>query len=457
MNTFKLPQEVIEIIHKFQENKFEIYIVGGAVRDLLMKRNVIDWDFTTNATPQEIQKIFPNSFYENNFGTVGIEPKNSDFKPHEITTFRKEFGYSDFRRPDKIEWGKSIYDDLSRRDFTINSIALLLKNDNLNGECDFEIIDPYNGQKDILDKKIKSVGDANERFKEDALRMMRAVRFHTQLNFNIEEKTLQAIKEMNQNLEKIAKERIKDELWKILAAPKASDGIMTLYDAKLLEIFLPELVEAFKVDQVSPQRHHIYDVGTHLIMSLKACESNDPLLKFAVLLHDIGKIKTYKKQENGVVTFYNHEVVGSKMCSIIANRLRLSKKEKEKLMRLVRWHQFTVNEHQTDSALRRFIVNVGVDNIDDILELRRSDRIGSGARETSWRTEEFKKRLIDVQKQPFSVHDLKITGNDIMEILKLKPSQKVGEILNLIFEEVVENKLPNEREILLSKVRTYNK
>lgn len=457
MNTYKLPQEVIEIIHKFQENSFEIYIVGGAVRDLIMKRPAIDWDFTTNATPEDIQKLFKNSFYENNFGTVGIEPKDPSFKPHEITTFRKESNYSDFRRPDKIEWGKSIEDDLSRRDFTINSIALKLIEFNSNEKCECEIIDPYNGQKDIFDKKIRTVGNPNERFNEDALRMMRAVRFHAQLGFKIEDETFLAIKQMSENLEKIAKERIRDEFIKILKSSNATQGVMTLYDTKLLNVFLPELVSAFTVDQVSPQRHHIYDVGTHLLMSLKACESNDPILKFAVLIHDIGKIKTYKKLNNGVVTFYNHEVVGANMASQICDRLRFSKKDKEKVVRLIRWHQFTVNEHQTDSALRRFIVNVGLENIDDMLELRRADRVGSGARETSWRTEDFKKRLQQVQEKPFTVHDLTVNGSDVMQILNLKPSREVGEILSSIYNEVVENNLPNNRDLLLSKIKTYNK
>ena len=214
--------------------------------------------------------------------------------------------------------------------------------------------------------------------------------------------------------------------------------------------------KCFGVEQKSPGRHHIYDVGNHLLMSLKFCKSEDPVTRFATLVHDIGKPQTYKKLPTGVITFYNHEMVSTKIAQNLAERLKFSRKETDKFITLVRWHQFTVDEHQTDSAIRRVLRNVGLENMDDMLALRVADRLGGGARETSWRLEEFKKRLIEVQKQPFTVRDLKIDGNDVMKELKLKPGPEVGKILNDLFDKVVEKKVENEKEVLLKKLRTLS-
>jgi len=444
---FILPQEVKDIIAIFEKNGYEAYVVGGAVRDLLMGKAVIDWDFTTNAKPEEIISLFDEAFYNNKFGTVGVKAKNADFKPHEITTFRKEFGYSDRRRPDKVEWGNSLEEDLMRRDFTVNAMALKVK-----GKKDYEIIDPHMGQKDLDKKLIRAVGDPVERFNEDALRMMRAVRFAAELNFKIEKKTLEAMKTHAPSINAVAKERIGAEFMKIMASPHPHEGILLFRKSALMREVLPELEGSFEVDQVSVARHHIYDVGTHLVMSLKAAGSADPVVRLAVLMHDIGKPETYKKRDE-IITFYNHEVVGARMAKRIAQRLRLPKKDIDRLWILVRHHQFTVDENQSDSSLRRFIRKVGIENVEDMLELRRADRIGSGARETSWRTEEFKKRLIEVQKQPFSVRDLKITGNDVMRELGISPGPKVGEVLGRLFDEVEAKNLPNEQEALLARLK----
>lgn len=441
----QLPISVAEILEKFDTAKYEIYIVGGAVRDILTGKVVHDWDFTTNATPEEILKIFPDGFYDNIFGTVGIKTEEFE-RPLEVTTFRTEFGYSDKRRPDKVAWGKSLEEDLERRDFTINAMAL---DKNLN------LIDHYNSREDLNKKIIKAVGDPNERFGEDALRMMRAVRIATELGFTIEDKTFDAIKKNSPLIGKIAKERVKDELFKLIASPNAADGVMLLKDSGLMQEILPELIKCFGVEQKSPGRHHIYDVGTHLVMSLKFCKSNDPVTRFATLIHDIGKPLTYKKLDTGVITFYNHEMVSTKIAENIADRLRFSKKEKDKFLTLVRWHQFTVDEHQTDSAIRRILRNVGPENMEDMLALRTGDRLGGGATETSWRLEEFKKRLIEVQKEPFTVRDLKIDGNDVMKELNLKPGPKVGEILETLFEKVVEKKIPNDKEELIKQLSSF--
>lgn len=464
----KLPDEVVDVANKFVDKGFEIYIVGGAVRDLLMGKSVYDWDFTTNATPKEILEIVKDAYYDNKFGTVGI-PK-SEGRPFEITTFRTEYGYSDSRRPDKISWGKSLEEDLMRRDFTINAMALRLSagrqilQDKHSSkklavskshviETEVELIDPYKGQRDLENKLIRAVRDPIERFSEDALRMMRAIRIASELNFKVDENTLEAIKRSSALIHKISKERVKDELLKILSSPNPSEGIIFLKESGLLQEILPELEKTFGVEQKSPGRHHIYDVGTHSILSLKNCPSDDPIVRLACLIHDIGKPQTYKKLATGVITFYNHEVVSAKIARRIAERLRLSNKDKDRLLKLVRWHQFTVNENQGDSALRRFIRNIGPENIPDMIALRISDRLGGGARETSWRLEEFKKRLMEVQKQPFTVRDLKISGHDVMTELDIKPGPKVGEILELLYNEVVVKKLENTKKTLLARLQ----
>ena len=461
-----LPPSVDTIFDTFHKAGYQIYAVGGSVRDILMDRPTHGWDFTTNATPEDILKLFPDSFYDNQFGTVGIKiydplsfPRMRESalkqKPipdqvgddkvtdiYEITTYRSEKGYTDHRHPDKIQWGKSLEEDLSRRDFTINAIAF-------DGKA---FIDPYLGQEDIKNKLIRAVGDANLRIKEDALRQMRAIRIASELGFMIEPTTLLAIKTNAQLITDISAERVHDELLRILASSFASDGILLLKQTGLLNILIPELEAAFAIGQKSPERHHIYDVGTHSIMALKNCPSPDPIVRLATLLHDIGKVPTYKLV-NGIVTFYNHEMVSTKLVKNILARLKFSRKDTEKILILIRWHQFTVDERQTDSALRRFIRHVGKKNLTDMLALRTGDRLGGGAAETSWRMELFKKRLEEVQKLPFTVADLKIDGHDIMKELNVKPGPIIGKTLNDLFAEVEAGTLQNERETLLLRLK----
>ncbi|OGY13788.1 MAG: hypothetical protein A3A58_02225 [Candidatus Blackburnbacteria bacterium RIFCSPLOWO2_01_FULL_41_27] len=441
----KIPSFVENILDKFAQAGYEIYIVGGAVRDVLDGRQTYDWDFTTNATPEEILQVFPEGFYDNKFGTVGLADE-SHHNPYEITTFRQETGYSDRRRPDHVEWGKSLKEDLARRDFTINAMAL---------DKNLDIIDPFNGRGDLKDKLIRAVGNAVERFNEDALRMMRAVRIAAEIGFEIEPKTFEAIKTHSASVKHVAWERIKTELFKTLASNNPYEGMMLFYNSGLMEQILPEITIGFGVEQKSPERHHIYDVGTHCLYALKFCPSKDPLVRFATLIHDIGKPKTQKITSAGVITFYNHEVVGARLAKAIADRLRFSRDERDRLWRLVRWHQFTVSEKQTDTALRRFIRNVGKENVQDMLDLRTGDRLGGGAAETSWRLEEFKERLEEVQLQPFSVRDLKVNGKDIMQTLNIPSGPIVGKILNELFGEVEKDQSRNTREYLLQRIEKY--
>ncbi|PIV11163.1 hypothetical protein COY13_03960 [Candidatus Roizmanbacteria bacterium CG_4_10_14_0_2_um_filter_36_35] len=436
-----LPKPVIKFLEKFRKNHFQIYIVGGAVRNLLLNKGVTNWDFTTDATPEQILKLFKDAFYNNSYGTVSIPVGDLIF---EVTPFRKEGEYKDFRHPEKITWAKTVEEDLSRRDFTINAMAYDGK----------KIVDPYKGQEDLKNKLIKAVGDPDKRFNEDSLRLIRAIRFASQLGFFIDEKTRVSIEKNSELITKISWERIRDEFLKILGSDHPSEGLLFLKNTGLLTFILPEVDICFTIPQKSPKRHHVYDVGTHLVMSLKHCPSKDAVTRFATLIHDTGKAQTFRRDDKtGLITFYNHEVVGKKLAEQIADRFKLSNKEKDKLVKLVEFHQFTVSEIQTDKAVRRFIRNVGKEYLNDIVDLRFGDRIGSGARPTSWRFDLFRKRLEKVQKQPFQIKDLKINGNDVMKVLKIKPGPKVGEVLKKIFDKVVEKKLKNEREILLKEIK----
>ncbi|MEO6508367.1 MAG: CCA tRNA nucleotidyltransferase [Patescibacteria group bacterium] len=440
---FKLSPKVTAFMELFRNNGYQIYIVGGPVRDMVLGNEVKNWDFATDATPEQMQKMLPDSFYHNTYGTVTTM---IDDMPFEVTPFRKESEYSDNRHPDTIEWAKTVEEDLSRRDFSINAMAY-------DGNI---LTDIFNGQKDLENKLIVAVGESDKRFQEDALRLLRAVRFASQLGFTIETKTLESLKRNSQLIQNISGERIRDEFLKIASSDHAAEGVILLKDSGLLKYILPEVDICFEVEQKSPNRHHIDDVGTHLVKSLAACPSKDPIVRFATLIHDIGKYKTYRKDEKTqMITFYNHEVVGTYQAKKIAERFKLSKKDTEKLIRLVQYHQFTVSEDQGDKAVRRFIREVGKEYIQDMLDLRTADRIGSGATPTSWRHELFKKRLEEVQKEPFKVTDLKISGQDVMEVLKINPGPKVGEVLNKLFNEVIEGKLKNERDQLLKGVNTY--
>jgi len=452
--TINIPDQVKEIATTLQDANFEVYLVGGPIRNILLEKSVKDWDLTTSATPDKMLSLFPDAFYDNSFGTVGI-PLNKHTEDQmivEVTTFRTEYGYSDNRHPDKISWGKNITEDLSRRDFTVNAMAVpLVKN-----ELIFEnVVDPFSGQKDLEKKIIRAVGNPKERFKEDALRLMRAIRFATQLGFSIEKETLLAITEDASLIQNIASERIKVELMKILESEYPYDGILLLKNTGLLHYILPELLEGIDISQKRPGRHHTTDVFEHNIFSLKFCPSPDPIVRFATLIHDVGKPRVAAKDQDGYVIFHNHEIVGSRMAYDICDRLRFSKKEREKITKLIRWHMFTVDEHITDSAVRRFIRRIGVENVKDMMDLRIGDRLGGGTQTAeSWRLKLFKKRVEEqLAPAPFSINDLAIDGNDIMKELKIKPSRQIGDLLQKLFEEVDEDLSKNTKEYLFKRLK----
>lgn len=501
----RLPSPVLFALQAFHTAGFEAYIVGGAVRDILLAKqantpiNNFDYDFTTNATPQQIRELFPQSFYENTFGTVSIthqelvnqmaaqgvpteettlenptpsanprlidltqatkihaslkavlpeagseetsEQTTSPRLPnYEMTTFRSESAYEDHRRPSEVSWGQTLHDDLQRRDFTINAMALKRLTDN-----QFEIIDLYEGLADLRDGLIRTVGNPVERFEEDALRLLRAIRFSVQLNMQIEDATFEAILQHAESIRHISWERIRDELFKILKSNFPAEGITLLDTAGLLQFILPEVLEGKNVQQGG---HHTTDVWTHSLDALRECPSTDPIVRLATLLHDVAKPRTYNLIE-GNITFYNHEIVGARIARAIARRLRLSNKDVDRIFTLVRYHMFHYQPHNTDAAIRRFMRKVRLENLDDILDLREADRLGSGAKRTSWRLEEMKERMIEQLHQPMDVKDLAINGSDLMQALELPPGPTIGSILNELFEAVMENPDLNTREQLL--------
>jgi len=436
-----LPDKVVKVMKKFSDNNAEIFVVGGAVRDLMLGREVKDWDFATNILPDEMKKLFPkNSFCENVYGTFSIVlPGNEIF---EVTTYRTEREYTDNRHPDKVEWGKSLKEDLERRDLTINSMAI---------DSEGNLSDIFGGKDDLNNRVVKTVGKPDDRFGEDALRMMRAVRIASQLQFIIEEKTFESIQQNAKLINKIAGERIWAELKLILMTNKPSDGMKLLKNSGLLIEIMPEILTGVDMAQ---KGHHIYDVFTHSLEALNNCQSANPVTRLAALLHDVGK-PVVAKGDGELRTFYAHDVVGSRIAVKIGKRLKFSNKELDQLFRLVRWHMFTVEDTQTDKAVRRFIRNVTPEYLEDMIAVRRADRVGSGSKETSWRWELFKNRVIEVQKQPFAITDLKVDGKDVMEILNIKPGRKVGDVLKSLFAEVENDVSLNQKEILIEKIKLF--
>lgn len=462
----QLPFLVNQVLKALIDAKFEAYVVGGSVRDVLSDNGgaVKDWDFTTDATPEHIQKLFPESFYDNKFGTVGVtveelikQLKLLDYdldKDHlrpsdifEVTTFRCESAYSDFRRPDFVTWGKNIEEDLKRRDFTMNAMALRLIEEN-----EYELIDLFEGKKHLDQKLIKAVGNPNQRFHEDALRMMRAVRMAAQLGFSIETETLAAIKNNAVLITKIAWERIREELLKLVVTDFAVDGMKLLLSTGLLHFILPEMERTVGVIQAG---HHTKDVWHHSIDAMGSCPSRDPIVRLATLIHDSGKPIAFR-QDQGKITFYGHEVISGKIAKKIGQRLHLSNSDQERLYILTRYHMFVYDTNMTDAAIRRFVRKVGVENIKDMMSLRVGDRVGGGSPETSWRLKELGDRIESVLFTPMQIRDLKVNGKDVMEVLQINPGPKVGQVLQKLFDEVMEDSTKNEREYLLAKIKELN-
>ncbi|EKE19735.1 MAG: hypothetical protein ACD_8C00118G0007 [uncultured bacterium] len=454
----KIPKPVVEVLRKIQGNGFEAYIVGGCVRDLILDKNPKDWDITTSAKPNEVMEIFPDSFYENDFGTVGVKVekfindsngflrKEREHDVVEVTTYRIETTYSDRRRPDEIKFAQTLEEDLSRRDFAMNAIALKLK-----GDDDFEIVDLFEGQLDIKNKIIRTVGDADERFNEDALRMMRAIRFHAQLGFEIEEKTFEAIKKNSALIDYVALERVKDELVGLMLSENPAEGIEMFHATGLLAHIIPELESGVGVAQ---NRHHIHTIYKHLILALKFCPSRKLEVRLAALFHDIAKPQT-KRGEGLYATFYNHDHVGARTAKKILTRLRFSNEVIEKVTMLVDNHMFYYNPDEVgDASVRRLIKKVGLENMKDLMDLRIADRLGSGTPKAKpYKLRHLEYVIEKVSKDAVSVKMLKINGNDLMKDLNVVPGPKIGAILDVLLAEVIEDSEKNAREYLLNRAK----
>ncbi|MFA6995065.1 MAG: CCA tRNA nucleotidyltransferase [Patescibacteria group bacterium] len=448
-----IPDYIRKIVKDLRAANYEAYIVGGCVRDFLMNKEPQDWDITTNARPEQILEVFSGAKYENEFGTVlypirhqannretADKPSETLIDVVEITTYRSEQNYVDRRHPEIVRFETELDKDLERRDFTINALAL-------DPEKPEEIIDLFGGRKDLKLKIIRAVGEPSDRFKEDALRMLRAVRFSAQLGFELEPKTQRAIFKLAGSLKFISPERIRDELIKILSSSRPSEGILLLHDTKLLQYILPELEQGVDVKQ---DRHHIYPVFKHNILALKYCPSSGWPVRLAALLHDVAKPKT-RKIIKGIATFYNHEYLGAKMTERIMSRLKFSNEDRGRVVNLVKNHMFYYNVGEvTAASVRRLIVKTGKDNLQDLIHLRVADRLGSGTpKAMPYKLRHLQYMLESVQNDPVSVKMLKINGHDLMSALKLEPGPKIGAVLDVLLAEVIEDPERNTIEQLM--------
>ncbi|MBI2639626.1 MAG: HD domain-containing protein [Candidatus Sungbacteria bacterium] len=465
-----IPKEVAQVMAGLERVGFEAYAVGGCVRDVLLGQKPEDWDVTTKAAPKEIQQAFPKSFYANKFFTVTVKTEAEDptLNEIEITTFRLEGRYEDKRHPVDVKPAQTLEEDLSRRDFTVNAIAL---------GADGTLTDPHGGKEDIAKKIIRTVGKPEERFSEDALRMLRAVRFAGKLDFAIEPKTLAAIKENAGWIQAVSKERIRDEFIKIVNGPNPKQTLELLYTVGLMKYILPELEEGIGIEQRGP---HKYEVWEHNLRALDyaAGERWTTRVRIAALLHDVGKPRT-RERRNDIWTFYGHDVVGAKMAFAILKRLKFPREEIEAIAKLVRWHLFNYKlkrddqyerdikalgeepkdiedseadvQETTDSAIRRLIRNVGADLIHDLIKVRVCDRIATGVpKAVPYRLRHFQFRVEKVfrEHEAITVSMLNIRGEDVMNLLGIDPGPKVGHILNALLEEALDDPQKNNKDYL---------
>jgi poly(A) polymerase/tRNA nucleotidyltransferase (CCA-adding enzyme) len=461
----RIPDYVTHVTKTLENGGFEAFLVGGCVRDLIMHREPKDWDITTNAKPEQIIALFEKTVYENTFGTVGVcvpivsgetmvNPADSvtyETKYHivEVTPYRIEAKYSDFRHPDEISFSENIEDDLKRRDFTVNALAYSPNKG--------QTIDLFEGLKDIKDKVLTSVGKAADRFNEDALRMLRAVRFSTQLDFAISYDTMQAIVDNSHLLKNISMERIRDEFTKIIESKNGAQGIGLLQKLGLLKYMIPELEEGIGCEQGGA---HIYDVFEHLLGALgHASDKNySTEIRLAALFHDIGKPRSRRPGTKKAYTFYGHEVIGARMAKQIMERLKYPKKTTDLVVSLVRNHMFFSDTEQiTLSAVRRIVQKVGKDHIWELMEIRECDRVGMKKAEAPYRLRKYHAMIDEVLRDPLSVSALAIDGEVLIKELGMAPSRRMGWILHALLEEVIEDPKKNTVPYLKEKALDLDK
>ncbi len=443
-NLAGVPAAARDVVARLKAAGKQAYLVGGGVRDLLAGLlPVAEFDFATDARPEEVQRIFHRTVPTGiKHGTITVLAAGG---PYEVTTFRRDGKYGDARHPDEVAFATTIEEDLSRRDFTFNALAYDPTTDTL--------LDPFGGVEDFERGVVRAVGDPRERFHEDGLRPLRAVRFAARFDFEVDAATFDAIPTVLDRVRMVAAERVREELMKMLAtAEKPSYGFELMRRTGLLEIYLPELLEGYGVTQ---NEFHAYDVYDHALYTCDAAPAAKPLVRLAALFHDIGKPRTRAVRE-GRVTFYNHQAVSRRMAREILERFRFSKKERDFVLHLVYHHMFGYTSAWTDAAVRRFIRKVGREYIADLFDLRLADWFGNG---TNYGFPAYLRKLhrrieeAIAREEAFTVRDLAVNGHDIMRELGIPPGPRVGEALAYLLEYVLDEPSRNERERLFAAVR----
>lgn len=438
----KIPDNANTIINTLQNNEHSAYVVGGCVRDSLMGRIPHDWDICTSATPEQMLEIFKNyKIIETGLkhGTVTIV---IDGEQYECTTYRIDGTYSDNRRPDNVTFTNDLIEDLRRRDFTINAMAY---NDTEG------LIDPFNGLQDINQKKIKCVGFAKDRFNEDTLRILRAIRFAAQLNFIIEPSTDWEIHQQYKSLENISIERINNEFCKIVTSNNFCVELVLYKD--VFSLFIPELKDMFDFPQNNP--HHCYDVFNHTIHAIEECNSDDLITRLAVFFHDFGKPHCYQDGEDGIRHFKGHGKVSANMTDTIMKRLKFDNKTRNNVVQLVYYHDVTLEI--SNRSVKRWLNKLGINQFTRLLDIRCSDVMGQKSNYDMDRIEKvntIKKILNDILKENycFSLKNLAINGDDLIQI-GFKPGKELGNLLNILLKEVIDEELENDRDILLNMAK----
>lgn len=443
--TSKIDPIVIELCKTINQSGNKAYIVGGCLRDLILKKELNDWDIATTAKAEDIMKMFKKAIPTGiKHGTVTVFFKEKKF---EITTLRGESGYSDGRHPDHVEFITDIYQDLSRRDFTINAIAY--------EPIEMLLIDPHHGCEDIDKKLIRAVGNPIDRFIEDGLRILRAIRFASVLDFDIEEKTIKAIPDSIQTFRKVSKERIREEFIKIINSQFNLKGLGLLEKTGLLKEIFPQFQATVNCSQ---NQYHSYTVWEHSLFTLKFCDKDDYLLKMAAFFHDIGKPIVKKWDEKkGDYIFYDHEKIGSSIVEKWLHDYKFSNSEIETVTHLIKNHGIYYSSQWTDSAIRRFIKRVGKEYLERIICLQRADIKAHRniINEEELKLSEELQRRINLEltnKAAFNESDLKIDGHDIMKILQIESGIIIGEIKHWLIEQVLEKPELNQKEILIDLV-----
>jgi tRNA nucleotidyltransferase/poly(A) polymerase len=434
----RVPKDVERVVETLIATGFEAFVVGGCVRDAIRGVDPQDWDVATSAKPEEIQRLFRRSLYTNRFGTVVV---SSGAHEIEVTTYRVEASYADHRRPDEVAFTESLHEDLARRDFTMNAMAWRPAPDG------GQLVDPFDGRADLEARIVRAVGDPADRFREDALRMLRAVRFATVLRMGIEPATAEAIQEHAALASTLSGERIQQELNKILLAERPSTGIRLLSDVGLLAVLCPEL----EVCKTIPQDKAVaQDVFEHSLITVDATPAV-LVLRLAGLFHDVGKPETFADGH-----FHQHEFVGEAIARRILRRWKYPKDDVGAVAHLIRHHMFWYQADWTGSAVRRFIRKVGLDVIPDLFALRRADNIGSGIRAPRmYALEDLWTRVQgEIERSTaFSPSDLEVDGNDVMRELGIPPGPEVGRIIGVLFERVLDDPDLNARDRLLALIR----